>query len=285
MDSLELVALLFGIALVAGGIDAMAGGGGLITVPALLWVGLTPVQALATNKAQAVFGSFAATLRFLRSGAIDLRAAAPAVACTFVGAALGAVAVQVLARDLLAGLVPVLLIGFALYFLFSPRVSDLDSRRRVGDVAFGLSVGSAVGFYDGFFGPGTGTFFAMGYVALLGYNLRRATAHAKLLNFTSNLAALLFFIAGGQVIWAIGLAMAAGQLIGGWIGAHLVLAHGARLVRPVLVAASLAVSGHLLWQQYAPSHAAGASPNERTSLLHSGCRGGMLRPCEAPAHT
>lgn len=262
METLELAALLFGIALVAGGIDAMAGGGGLITVPALLWVGLSPVEALATNKAQAVFGSFAATARFLRARAIDLRAAALAVLCTFIGAALGAVAVQVLARDLLAGLVPLLLIGFALYFLFSPRVSDLDSRRRIGDVLFALTVGSAVGFYDGFFGPGTGTFFAIGYVALLGYNLRRATAHAKLLNFTSNLAALLFFILGGQVVWAIGLAMAAGQFIGGWLGAHLVLAHGARLVRPALVAASLAVSVHLLWQQYAPGAAAEAPASE-----------------------
>lgn len=249
MELLELALLLFGIALVAGCIDAMAGGGGLITVPALLWAGLPPVQALATNKAQAVFGSFAATVRFLRAGAIDLRATALAVGCTFLGSAAGAVAVQVLESDLLAGLVPVLLIAFSLYFLFSPRVSDLDSRRRVGDRAFALTVGTGVGFYDGFFGPGTGTFFAMGYVALLGLSLRRATAHAKLLNFTSNLAAFLFFIAGGHVIWGIALAMAAGQLAGGWLGAHLVLRHGAGLVRPVLVIVSLAISVKLLLGQ------------------------------------
>jgi hypothetical protein len=249
MELLELALLLFVVALVAGGIDAMAGGGGLLTVPALLWAGLTPVQALATNKAQAVFGSFAATVRFLRAGAIDLRSAGLAVACTFIGSAAGALAVQVLAADLLAGLVPVLLIGFALYFLLSPRVSDLDSRRRIGDRTFALIVGTGIGFYDGFFGPGTGTFFAMGFVALLGYNLRRATAHTKLLNFTSNFAALLLFIAGGQVVWALALSMAAGQFIGGWIGAHLVLRHGARLVRPVLVVATLAVSIHLLWEQ------------------------------------
>jgi uncharacterized membrane protein YfcA len=265
MELLELALLLFVVALVAGGIDAMAGGGGLITVPALLWAGLPPVQALATNKAQAVFGSFAATARFLRAGAIDLRGSALAVCCTFVGSAAGAVAVQVLAGDLLAGLVPVLLIVFALYFLFSPRVSDLDSRRRIGDAAFALTVGTGVGFYDGFFGPGTGTFFAIGFVALLGYNLRRATAHTKLLNFTSNLAALLLFIAGDQVVWALAVSMAAGQFIGGWIGAHLVLRHGARLVRPALVAASLVVSAHLLWQQYAPP----ADAQPEAPALHS----------------
>ncbi len=252
MELIELAALLFVVALAAGVIDAMAGGGGLITVPALLWAGLPPVQALATNKAQSVFGSFAATVRFLRAGAIDLRTAAVTVACTFVGAAAGAAAIQVLAADIIAGLVPVLLIGFSLYFLFSPRVSDFDSRRRIGDLTFALSVGVGVGFYDGFFGPGTGTFFAIGYIALLGFNLRRATANAKLLNFTSNLAALILFSAGGEVIWTLGLTMAAGQFIGGWLGAQLVLTHGARLVRPALVTASLAVSLHLLWQQYAP---------------------------------
>jgi uncharacterized membrane protein YfcA len=250
LELIELAALLFCVALVAGAVDAMAGGGGLITVPALLWAGLSPVQALATNKAQSVFGAFAATLRFLRAGAIDLRGMALAVVCTFVGAAAGALAVQVLASDFLAGLVPILLIGFALYFMFSPRVSDLDSKRRIGDTLFAFGVGGAVGFYDGFFGPGTGTFFAMGFVALLGYNLRRATAHAKLLNFTSNLAALLLFTAGGEVVWTLGLVMAAGQFIGGWLGAQMVLRHGARLVRPVLVAVSLAVSVHLLWQEY-----------------------------------
>ena len=133
--------------------------------------------------------------------------------------------------------------------MFSPRVSDLDSRERLGQAAFALAVGTSVGFYDGFFGPGAGTFFAMGYVALLGYNLRRATAHTKLLNFTSNLAALLFFLPGGHVVWSYGLVMAAGQLVGAWLGSHLVLRHGTRLIRPLLVLASLAVSAKLLLER------------------------------------
>jgi hypothetical protein len=246
MEYLEIAPLMFALALAAGLIDAIAGGGGLITVPALLWAGLPPVAALATNKAQAVWGSFAATTHFVRQGAIDLRRAALTVGCTFVGAALGALSVQYLSSDLLERLVPLLLIGFALYFLISPRVSDLDSRQRIRVPAFALTIGFGVGFYDGFFGPGTGTFFAMGYVALLGFGMRRATAHAKLLNFTSNLAALLLFLAGGHVVWALALIMAGGQLAGGWLGAHLVLQHGARLVRPVLVIASIAVSLKLL---------------------------------------
>ncbi len=249
MEALDTALILFLLALLAGLVDSIAGGGGLISVPALLWAGLPPVAALATNKAQAVFGSFTAAANFIHKGAIDLRRAAFSVACTFVGAAAGALLVQHLGSDLLARIIPLLLIGFALYFMFSPRVSDLDSHHRIGEGAFALSIGTAVGFYDGFFGPGTGTFFAMAFVALLGYNLRRATAHTKLLNFTSNLAALLFFLPGGHVIWSIGLIMGAGQLIGAWIGSHLVLRHGTRLVRPVLVAASLAVSLKLLADQ------------------------------------
>jgi len=246
MEFLDLAPLLFTLALVAGLIDAIAGGGGLITVPALLWVGLPPVAALATNKAQAVWGSFAATAHFARQGTLDLRRAAFTVVCTFIGSALGALLVQHLGSDLLARLVPLLLIGFALYFLFSPRISDLDSRQRISLPIFALTLGFGVGFYDGFFGPGTGTFFAMGFVALLGFGMRRATAHAKLLNFTSNLAALLFFLLGGHVVWSLALIMAGGQLAGGWLGAHLVIRHGTRLVKPVLVFASLAISLKLL---------------------------------------
>jgi len=246
VEALDISAILFLVALLAGFVDSIAGGGGLIAIPALLWAGLSPVETLATNKAQAVFGSGTAAANFIHKGAVDLRSAAFAVCCTFVGAAAGAVMVQRLDNAFLERLIPVLLIGFALYFLFSPRVSDLDSHQRLGHPWFALLVGTGVGFYDGFFGPGTGTFFAMGYVSLLGFSLTRATAHTKLLNFTSNLAALLFFIPGGHVIWSIGLLMGAGQLIGAWIGSHMVLRHGAGLVRPVLVFVSIAVSIKLL---------------------------------------
>ena len=250
MEFAHTAVILFVLALLAGLVDSIAGGGGLISVPALLWSGLPPVSALATNKAQAVFGSFTATANFIHKGAVDLRRAAFSVVCTFVGAAAGALLVQRLGSDLLARIIPLLLIAFALYFIFSPRVSDLDSRHRIGEGVFAPSVGTGIGFYDGFFGPGTGTFFAVGFVALLGYGLRRATAHTKLLNFTSNLAALLCFLPAGHVVWSTALIMGAGQLAGAWLGSHLVLRHGARLVRPVLVAASLAVSLELLLDRF-----------------------------------
>ena len=221
----------------------------LLTLPALLWAGLPPVEALATNKLQGSFGTASASLRFLRHGAIDLRALGPVAALTFVGAAAGSWLVGRIDPGALARLLPLLLVAFALYFLLSPRVGDLPSERRLGLTGFGVLAGAGIGFYDGAFGPGTGSFFALAFVALLGCDLRQATAGSKLLNFASNLAALLVFAVGGHVAWGIGLAMAVGQWTGAWLGAHLVIRHGARLVRPLLVAVSLLLSIRLLVQQ------------------------------------
>lgn len=240
--SMEVLSLLFVTAGVAGFIDAIAGGGGLLVLPVLLWTGLTPAQALATNKLQAVFGSFSATVHFYRQGKIRLRSMIPAIIVTFVGAASGTICIQLLNPEALQKILPVLLISFAGYFLFSPRVGDEDAKPRISLGLFSFTAAFMIGFYDGFFGPGTGSFFAMAFVMLLGYNLVSATAHAKLLNFTSNFAALVFFILGGQVVWVLGLVMAAGQFVGAYIGAHMVMKHGTQLIKPLLVIISLAIT-------------------------------------------
>lgn len=243
----ELLILLTGIACLAGFIDAIAGGGGLLVLPVLLWVGLTPAQALATNKLQAVFGSFSATIRFIRQGKINLKSMQLPIIMSFLGAACGTILIQKFETESLEKLIPILLIGFALYFLFSPRVGDQDTKPRISLNIFSFTAAFLIGFYDGFFGPGTGSFFAMAFVMLLGYNLINATANAKLLNFISNLAALIFFIAGGNVIWIIGLSMAVGQIIGAYFGAHMVIHHGARLIKPLLVTTSLAITLKILF--------------------------------------
>ncbi len=239
--------LLVMVAALAGFVDAIAGGGGLLALPALLWAGVPPLQALATNKLQGSFGTLTATVHHLRHGELKLAALWPTVALTFCGASAGTLTVQYLPNRLLEPLIPVLLIGFALYFLFSPRVGNDDARQRIGLPAFGVLIGFGVGFYDGFFGPGTGSFFALGFVLLLGWNLRRATGGTKLLNFTSNIASLLFFAFGGHVLWLLGLSMGLAQVAGAWVGSHLVLRHGSRLIRPFLVVVCLALSAKLLY--------------------------------------
>ena len=243
---LDTLLILIAVAGTAGMIDAIAGGGGLLALPALLWAGLPPVQALATNKLQGSFGTLTASYNFVRRGEIDLSRLRVPILLTFVGSAAGTLAVQRLGSELLEQVVPTLLIAFALYFLFSPRIGDQDAQHRISHGLFGLLVGVGVGFYDGFFGPGTGSFFAAAFVLLLGYNLRRATAGTKVLNFTSNIASLMFFALAGEVIWSVGLPMGVAQMVGAWIGSHLVIRHGTRLVRPVLVVVSLAISMKLL---------------------------------------
>ena len=243
---LDILLTLVAVAGMAGLIDAIAGGGGLLALPALLWAGLPPVQALATNKLQGSFGTLTASFNFVRRGEIDVARLRIPILLTFMGSASGTLAVQRLGSTLLDQIVPSLLIAFALYFLFSPRIGDQDAQHRIGHGLFGLLIGFSVGFYDGFFGPGTGSFFAAAFVLLLGYNLRRATAGTKILNFTSNIASLIFFALAGEVIWQVGLPMGLAQMVGAWIGSHLVIRHGTRLIRPLLVIVSLAISLRLL---------------------------------------
>ncbi|WP_116473442.1 TSUP family transporter [Zobellella maritima] len=249
LDLLTLGGLAL-VALVAGFIDAIAGGGGLISLPALLATGMPPTMALATNKLQSSFGSFSATFYYWRRGLIDWSGMRWAVACTFIGSMLGTLLVQCIDAALLQQVLPFLLAAFALYFICSPRVGDQDRQRRLGVIPFALLVGTGVGFYDGFFGPGTGSFFALGFIALAGFSMARATAHTKLLNFTSNFASLLFFILGGQVVWTVGLAMAGGQFLGARLGSRVVVSQGTRIIKPMLVTVSLLMSARLLWQQH-----------------------------------
>ncbi|MDB5367582.1 MAG: hypothetical protein JWM77_3509 [Rhodospirillales bacterium] len=248
----ETLGLLVAAALFAGFVDAIAGGGGLIAVPALLWAGLPPAMAIGTNKAQAVFGTSSAVLTFHRRGHLDIRDAGAAVAATAIGAALGGWALRLIDASLLAGIIPVLLIGVALLFLFGPRLSDEDARSRLSMAAFAGTLAPAIGFYDGFFGPGAGSFFTIAFVVLRGYGLRRATANAKLLNLTSNLVSLIVLAESGQVIWTIGLSMAVSQLVGGWLGSRAAIHFGANLIRPMLIVVSLSMTGKLLANEHHP---------------------------------
>lgn len=243
---LDTLLILIAVAGLAGLVDAIAGGGGLLALPALLWAGLPPVQALATNKLQGTFGTLTASVHYVRKGEIDLSRLQLPIALTAVGSVSGTLAVQHLGSETLQQIVPLLLIAFALYFLFSPRIGDQDAHHRISHALFGVLIGFGVGFYDGFFGPGTGSFFAVAFVMLLGYNLRRATAGTKVLNFTSNIASLFVFAAAGQVVWQVGLPMGLAQMAGAWLGSHLVIRHGTRLIRPLLVIVSLAISIRLL---------------------------------------
>lgn len=244
--SVEVLLLLAVVGGVAGFVDSIAGGGGLLTVPALLAAGLAPTAALATNKVQSSFGAGSAAWNYARRGAVRPRDLVGAIATTFAGAGMGTVLVQQVDPGFLETLLPFLLLGIAVYFLLRPDAGAVPRRARLGPGPYAATAAPTIGFYDGFFGPGTGSFFALSFVTLRGHDLTRATAHTKVLNLTSNLAALLFFVLGGAPVWVVGLAMAGGQFAGARVGSNLVLARGSRLVRPLLVAVSVAISIRLL---------------------------------------
>jgi uncharacterized membrane protein YfcA len=167
----------------------------------------------------------------------------------FIGAGLGTLAVQQIDPKALDAIIPLILLGIGLYFLLSPNAGSIDSKPRLGDRVYRFLVVPVIGFYDGFFGPGTGSFFSLVGVSLRGQNLIRATAVAKVLNFATNIASLMMFIAGGKVIWLIGLVMVCGQVIGSYAGAHAAIRGGARLIRPVIVVVCFGMVCRYFWQK------------------------------------
>jgi uncharacterized membrane protein YfcA len=234
-DAAWLYPLLFAGALVAGWVDSIAGGGGLVTIPLLLWVGLPPQMVLGTNKFQASFGSYTAAHHYVRRGVVPLRQAVPGIIFTLIGAAAGTWAVQQIAGDLLNSLIPLFLLAIAVYMLFTPSLGHREVSPRMPRMMFFAVFGLLLGFYDGFFGPGVGSFWAIALVLGLGLNLTTATGYTKIMNFTSNIVSCLLFMAGGQVLFGAGLVMAAGQIIGARLGAGMVIRKGVRFIRPIFV--------------------------------------------------
>ena len=245
LEPLTLLALA-GAGMLAGFVDAIAGGGGLIALPALLAAGVRPIAALGTNKVQGVIGTAMAATTYWRRGYVSLRALALAIPATFAAAFLGAFVVKQIDVSVLSLAVPVALVAIALYFLLAPRLGDEDRHARLGWTGFVPVLGMAVGFYDGIFGPGTGSFLTMGFVALFGLGVTRAAGNTKIVNLASNLGALALFIPSGDVLWPAALAMAVGQLAGGYLGALTGIRFGARLIRPLVVVVSLILAGRLL---------------------------------------
>ncbi len=242
----SLIALLVLAAFVAGFVDAIAGGGGLITIPAFLLAGLNPAQALATNKLQAVFGSGSATLQFARVKMINWREAWPGFCCAFGAAACGALLVTHISAEFLRHVIPYVLVALALYFALAPKMSDETRHHIITPHQHGVGAGTVIGFYDGLFGPGTGSFFVVSLITLVGYGVRKATAHTKLFNFGSNLGSLVVFLFAGKTLIALGLMMVAGQVCGATLGSRSAIKHGAKIIRPLLVVVCAALALRLI---------------------------------------
>jgi uncharacterized membrane protein YfcA len=239
--SLPALALLVVASFVAGTVDAIAGGGGLITLPALLAAGLPPALALGTNKGQSVWGSGAALIRYARAGLVDGRVARVTFPAGLLGSLSGAALVLLVPPTLLRPVVLGLLVVVAAVLAFRPTAPAAPRPSAHRSLAVAASIALVIGAYDGFFGPGTGTFLIFAFVIFFGAGMREASADAKVVNFASNLAAVALFASRGLVAWNVALPMAAGQFAGGLVGAHLAVRGGDRVVRWVVLLVVLAL--------------------------------------------
>ena len=232
------LAVLAALVFFAGVVDALAGGGGLITLPAYLAAGLDPALLLGTNKLASSIGTTASALRYWRELKLPLRPFLPVVGAALAGALVGARLTLLFdpawIRPLLLVVLP--LVGFAVHAHREPPGEPPGGRPREEAARPALAVGAAVGAYDGFIGPGTGTFFALALTRFCGYGLLAATARAKVLNLASNLAALAAFLWAGRVGLELGLAMGLVSVAGHAVGAQLGLRRGAAVIRPALLA-------------------------------------------------
>ncbi len=246
--SIEIYILLTLVGFISGFINAIAGGGGLIVLPLMLWLGISPLNALATGKFQAVFGSLSSSINYFRKGFVDIQRLLPVMAFALVASSVGTYSVLQLSNGTLEQILPYFLIGVATYTLFSPTLNDKDYPPLMGYKTFVLIAGIGLGFYGGFFGPGIGALAALSFSSLLGYNLRKASANAKPVVVVINSVSVLVFMAGGHVLLWLGICMAVAQVMGAYLGSNLAIRKGARVIKPLLVSITFIIAFKLLWQ-------------------------------------
>ncbi|MEE1620098.1 sulfite exporter TauE/SafE family protein [Zafaria sp. Z1313] len=224
--------------LAAGWIDAVVGGGGLLQLPALLLVpGITPVQALATNKLGSVFGTTTSAVTYYRRASPDLKTALPMAGIALAGSFGGAIIATVLPASVFKPIIVAALVAVALFTAFKPTVGELTRLRFTGPRHYATAglIGLVIGFYDGLIGPGTGSFLIIAMVVFLGYNFLASSAKAKIVNMATNLGALAFFLPSGHLLWGLGLVLGVANMIGGYLGARMAVSKGSRFIRIVFL--------------------------------------------------
>ena len=238
--SAELLMFLFAVSVIAGCLDTLAGGGGLLSLPALIVSGVPPLAALGTNKLQGSMGTATATIMMLRKKQVHWQDVKLLMLAAFIGSAAGTIAVQFINTAALNFIIPLVLLFIAIYFIASPMASR-SAEQKVGDKKYRRFVVPSIGWYDGMFGPGTGSFFALAGVSLRGQGLIESTAIAKTLNFSTNIASLTVFLIVGKVVWVAGLLMMVGQFIGAWVGSHFLVKINPQYLRALVVVMCLSM--------------------------------------------
>ncbi|MGO1509037.1 MAG: TSUP family transporter [Actinomycetaceae bacterium] len=236
---LTVLALLVVAGLVAGWVDAVVGGGGLVQLPALLLVpGMSPLAAVATNKVGSIMGTTVSSITYYRRVHVDLRTALPMAGAALVAAVGGAAVASSIPERAFTPIILLACVAVLAYTVARPSVGRANALRLTGapHLAAACAIGAVIGLYDGVLGPGTGSFLVISLVGLLGYAFLQASGIAKIVNLATNAGALAFFVPAGHVVWAAGLAVGIGNLTGGYIGARMAVARGSGFVRVVFVA-------------------------------------------------
>ncbi len=249
---LPLLIILLGTAFTAGFVDAIAGGGGLLMLPALLSAGLPPHLALGTNKLIGTFGTYTASRVCMAKAVFQPRWWWAMSFATFIGALLGTLATWLIQADFLQKLLPIIILAAALYVLFiKPKAAQntvlID---RPTSTRRGLILGHTLGFYDGFFGPGAGAFWMMAALHFYSVDIKQASCIARFMNFISNMVSLLTFIGLGSVNIGLGLGLGAMLMLGAYVGVHSALHFGARLIKPLFLMVVLGTAGRLMWLEW-----------------------------------
>ena len=249
----ETLILVMLVALAAGWVDAVVGGGGLLQLPALLLVpGMAPVQALATNKLSSIFGTATASATYVRRVRPDMRTALPMAGFALMGSFGGAAVATILPAAVFKPIIVVAMLAVATLVAVRPTLGAATKLRfeRNRHLVVACALGAGIGFYDGILGPGTGTFLIIALVSVLGYDFISSSAKAKIVNLATNLGALALFIPTGSVVWGLGLSMALLNMVGGYLGSRTAIAKGSGFVRVVfliVVSALILKLGYDVW--------------------------------------
>jgi uncharacterized membrane protein YfcA len=239
-EVMEIIILGLGM-FAAGFIDSIAGGGGLISVPALMMTGMPPHLVLGTNKMVGSLSSFTSSYEFFKSNKLNKELLKLMIPFAFIGAVIGVITVQYISPKILEILIPFMILAVAIYTIISKEVGMVNGYTEMNrkNTIMGRILTSALGFYDGFFGPGTGTFFMFGLVKIFKFDFTVATANTKVLNFTSGFAALLTFIFNGQVNLKYGAISALFIIAGAKVGSKMAIKNGAKFIKPIFVSMSI----------------------------------------------
>jgi len=231
-------------------VDSIAGGGGLISVPGFLMAGLDPHIALGTNKFCATSGSFTSSLKFASSGKVNFKLLKYLIPFTLTGSVLGVTIVQFISPDFLRGIVLVLVLIIGIYSLFSKSLGRKDNFSGMTklNLFYGIVLAFSLGFYDGFFGPGTGSFLIFGFIKIFKFDFTKSIGNAKFLNFVSNISALIMFSLHHQIQYKLGLPVAIFMIIGARLGTKLAIKNGVKIIKPIFVTISLAIAIKMMFE-------------------------------------